>query len=78
MQFKLTDTMIKPLSNDIDLSLIWPITEPKPQICPVCNGNGLVANGFYTQTSGVWSSTSNEPEKCRSCNGTGIVFNKMI
>ncbi len=41
--------------------------------CPVCNGNGLVPNGFYTQTSGQWDTTSAEPEKCRSCGGKGYL-----
>lgn len=44
-----------------------------PYRCPVCGGNGLVANGFYRQTSGMWSSTSTEPEKCRACDGKGYV-----
>lgn len=45
-----------------------------PHRCPVCNGNGLVPNGFYMQTSGYWSTSSITPETCRSCNGTGIVW----
>lgn len=45
-----------------------------PHKCPVCNGNGLVPNGFYLQTSGNWSSSSITPEACRSCNGTGIIW----
>lgn len=45
-----------------------------PFVCPVCGGNGLVANGFYNQTGGQWSTTSATPEVCRSCNGTGIVW----
>ena len=45
-----------------------------PHRCPVCNGNGLVPNGFYMQTSGHWSTSSITPEQCRSCNGTGIVW----
>lgn len=45
-----------------------------PHRCPVCNGNGLVPNGFYMQTSGHWSTSSITPETCRSCNGTGIVW----
>ena len=48
--------------------------ETKPYQCPVCNGNGLVPNGFYNQTSGYWSSTSTMSETCQSCNGTGIVW----
>jgi len=42
--------------------------------CPVCNGNGLVQNGFYSQTSGCWTSGSTEFEQCRSCGGTGVVW----
>ena len=45
-----------------------------PHRCPVCNGNGLVSNGFYMQTSGNWSTSSITPEQCRSCGGTGIVW----
>ncbi len=45
-----------------------------PFICPVCNGNGLAANGFYNQISGEWSSISATPEQCRTCQGTGIVW----
>lgn len=45
-----------------------------PHRCPVCNGNGLVPNVFYMQTSGYWATTSITPETCRSCNGTGIVW----
>lgn len=41
--------------------------------CPVCNGNGLVPNGFYSQTSGQWSSTSTSPETCKSCSGRGYI-----
>lgn len=42
-------------------------------VCPVCNGNGLVPNGFYNQTSGNWYSTDITPDTCKSCNGTGII-----
>jgi len=45
-----------------------------PFVCPVCGGNGLVANGFYNQVGGEWSSTSLTPEQCQSCQGTGIVW----
>lgn len=44
-----------------------------PHRCPICNGTGLVPNGFYMQTSGNWSTSSTIPEQCRSCGGTGIV-----
>jgi hypothetical protein len=45
-----------------------------PYKCPVCGGNGLVPNGFYSQTGGKWWSTSTTPETCKSCSGTGIVW----
>ncbi len=46
-----------------------------PFICPVCNGKGLVPNGFYRAVgSNTWSATSIDPEKCRSCWGSGIVW----
>ena len=45
-----------------------------PHKCPICNGNGLVPNGFYRQTSGSWSTSDATPEKCRTCQGTGIVW----
>ena len=48
--------------------------ESIPYCCPVCNGNGLVPNGFYNQVSGQWSSYDITPEKCKSCNGTGVVW----
>ncbi len=41
--------------------------------CPVCNGNGLVPNGFYRQTTGDWTSSSATPEKCRTCDGKGYI-----
>jgi len=46
-----------------------------PHKCPVCNGNGIVDAGFYTQTSGYWTSAGGT-EMCRACNGTGIVWEK--
>ena len=48
--------------------------EETAQRCPVCGGNGLVANGFYNQTSGYWSTSSISPETCRTCNGTGVIL----
>ena len=46
----------------------------KPHICPVCRGNGLVPNGFYSQTQGTWLTTDATPEMCRTCRATGIVW----
>lgn len=42
--------------------------------CPVCWGNGLVASGFYGQSSGTWGAASTNSETCRSCDGRGIVM----
>lgn len=46
----------------------------KPHTCPVCSGNGLVPNGFYSQTLRTWSTTTVTPEMCKTCTGTGIVW----
>ncbi len=45
------------------------------QLCPVCQGIGYVASGFYNRTPGVetWTSYSTIPEMCRSCGGKGYV-----
>ena len=48
--------------------------QPQPYRCVVCNGNGKVPNGFYSQTSGTWASASTEPEMCRTCSGTGVIW----
>ena len=45
-----------------------------PHRCPVCNGKGIVPNGFYDTTKNVWTSSSIEPITCRSCNGTGVLW----
>ncbi len=50
------------------------MVEETAQRCPICGGNGLVANGFYNQTSGYWSTSSISPETCRTCNGTGVIL----
>lgn len=44
-----------------------------PFCCPVCGGNGIRPQGFYTQTTGMWTS-SGGTEQCRSCTGTGVVW----
>ena len=44
-----------------------------PHRCPVCEGNGIVPNGFYNQAIGQWT-TSIAPDVCRGCNRTGIVW----
>lgn len=47
-----------------------PYIFPKPYICPVCNGKGLLPHDFYPGNAG----TGNEPVKCRSCDGKGIIL----
>ena len=46
--------------------------------CPVCLGNGLVPNGFYSTTRQeygclVWTTGGVDPEICRTCDGKGFV-----
>jgi hypothetical protein len=43
------------------------------QTCPVCGGNGLRPNGFYSQTTGAWGSSTTGTEICRSCEGKGYI-----
>ncbi len=47
----------------------------KVVLCPVCNGNGLVSNGFYSHPGDYpfWVSDNVNPELCHSCNGKGLV-----
>ena len=47
------------------------------QKCPICEGRGFVAGGFYTSTPGCGSVTANITETCRSCAGTGILYVKQ-
>ena len=43
-------------------------------LCPVCQGKGLVANGFYSAIGvQTWTTSSITPEKCKSCDGEGII-----
>lgn len=42
------------------------------QVCPVCNGKGLVPNGFYDVGSNTYTTTSATPETCKSCGGKDI------
>ena len=48
--------------------------EHRPYRCPICNGKGIVPNGFYLGVASTWSGTSVAPETCRACGGSGIVW----
>lgn len=41
--------------------------------CPVCNGKGIVPNGFYTTNNNFYYSTTTGSEICRSCYGKGYI-----
>lgn len=42
-------------------------------VCPVCQGRGKVAEGFYDSCE--ISTTANSSVPCRSCNGSGYLWN---
>jgi len=45
------------------------------QKCPVCNGKGIVPNGFYFVPEGQsFVASGNILETCRACNGRGIIL----
>lgn len=46
-----------------------------PHRCPVCDGCGLVPQGFYTAVGQPYfNSTSIMPETCRACGGAGVYW----
>ena len=49
-----------------------------PHVCPVCQGRGSVALGFYGTTTGFWSGSNLTTEPCRSCGGTGVIWTHPI
>ena len=47
----------------------------QPYKCPVCEGRGVVPQGFYDVLPGfVGSTTSTAPETCKTCGGSGIIW----
>ncbi|MFA5238252.1 MAG: hypothetical protein WC476_00910 [Phycisphaerae bacterium] len=52
------------------------------EICPVCNGRGLVPAGFYNVGSKIdytyrgttTGCSSPKPETCRTCKGRGVLY----
>lgn len=44
------------------------------QLCPVCQGHGIVPAGFYTHPAGQSGyATTTSPECCRRCRGLGTI-----
>ncbi len=44
------------------------------KLCPVCKGNGLVSEGFYSQAGNYpFGITDSTTEQCRSCSGKGWI-----
>lgn len=53
----------------------WPGALQIAARCPVCEGRGYVANGFYESFAGAsWITSSWHSEPCKSCNGSGYVL----
>ncbi len=52
----------------------WRSLQRAPFRCPICNGKGIVPNGFYSSAEGYGTTTDATPETCRTCNGEGIVW----
>jgi hypothetical protein len=44
-----------------------------PYKCPICEGKGIVPNGFYS-VYGSGTTTDASPETCKSCYGSGILW----
>ena len=45
------------------------------QKCPVCEGRGIVPQGFYDYPVGQKCiSDTNAPDFCKSCRGTGVIL----
>lgn len=44
------------------------------QVCPVCQGHGVVPHGFFTVPAGQsFTSSSTGPDRCKACHGQGMV-----
>lgn len=50
------------------------VTRYVRQLCPVCQGHGIVPRGFYDVPAGQTFTTTNAgPERCRQCKGGGVI-----
>lgn len=50
---------------------------PQVAVCPVCQGRGHVAVGFYSTSNIPLSSTATTTEMCHSCWGAGYVWRQQ-
>jgi len=57
---------------DQDFIYVYPGSDG-PYRCPVCEGKGIVSQGFYSLKE-VFSSHNTAEETCRSCEGKGYVW----
>lgn len=56
----------------------WEMTASMtPKKCPVCDGKGIVPNGFYNFNIN-YTAISTSPEKCRTCDGKGILWHNEL
>lgn len=64
--------------DDNEFYLCSSCDNKKIELCPVCNGRGKVAEGFYSGScsSGYYITASTGMEECRSCNGKGYIERK--
>ncbi len=44
----------------------------REQKCPICEGRGILPNGFYNPLP-LGSTTSTAPEICKRCGGIGTI-----
>lgn len=49
-------------------------SEVQAHKCPVCSGNGLVSDGFYSKVVCQVITITTPTEQCKSCNGKGYIF----
>lgn len=57
---------------DIEVTGYW-------QRCPVCDGRGIVPQGFHSYPAGqIFTSGHTGPDRCQRCAGTGTIKTPVI